>query len=235
MSQETTWDYCNKCGLHTNHDVVASEHGTGHEQEADDVWFMNAYDMLKCRGCLSITMRHTYGHKSDVYPNSPPEVTYYPPRIARRAPCWIPKLASGELISGDELVPRPIGGLMLEIYTAVQSDLRRLVAMGVRAVLESVMVERVSDQRSFKANLDAFVKAGYLSVRQQGHLEAILEAGHAAMHRVWEPTADHINILLDITESIIETVYLHERGAAALDRAVPRQPPRRSAPKNTPE
>jgi hypothetical protein len=57
--------------------------------------------------------------------------------------------------------------------------------MGIRSALENVMIDRVGDQRYFKINMDAFQKAGYLSVRQRGSLESILEAGHAATHRGW--------------------------------------------------
>jgi alpha-D-ribose 1-methylphosphonate 5-triphosphate diphosphatase PhnM len=123
-------------------------------------------------------------------------------------------------------VPTPICDLMFEVYTAVQANSRRLAAMGIRATLDAVMVDKVGDQVTFKDTADAFEKAGYLSVRQRGHLDAILEAGHAAIHRGWEPTDDDIITLLDIAESIIETAYLHEQAAKTLDGKVPPRPPR---------
>jgi len=59
--------------------------------------------------------------------------------------------------------------------------------MGIRATLETVMIDKVGDHHRFSANVDEFQKAGYLSVRQAG------------------PTDSDIATLLDITESIIET------------------------------
>jgi hypothetical protein len=112
----------------------------------------------------------------------------------------------------------------MRFNTAVQNDSRRLAAMGIRAALESVMIEKVGDRGNFKANMIAFQEAGYLSLRQAISLESILEAGHATIHRGWEPTNDDITTLLDITESIIESVYLHENRVRALDKNVPKRP-----------
>ncbi|HME22075.1 MAG TPA: DUF4145 domain-containing protein [Acetobacteraceae bacterium] len=123
---------------------------------------------------------------------------------------------------------------MYEIYTAVHNDSRRLAAMGIRAALERVMIDKIgSDQGTFKNNTDAFDKAGYLSVRQRGHIDTILEAGHAAIHREWQPSDQDIITLLDITESVIEAAYLHDQLSNALDRKIPPGPrPRR--PKRDP-
>lgn len=96
--------------------------------------------------------------------------------------------------------------------------------MGIRAALENLMVQKVGDQYSFKANIDALQKADYLSVRQAGVLDSILEAGHAAIHRQWVPTTDDIVTLLEITNNLIESVYLHEDRVRALENNVPKRP-----------
>jgi len=96
--------------------------------------------------------------------------------------------------------------------------------MGIRAVLEAVMIDKSGDHQSFKNNTDAFEKAGYLSERQRSTINTILEVGHAAIHRAWEPTEDDIETLFRITVSVIESVYLHEPRAERLERTVPRRP-----------
>jgi hypothetical protein len=100
--------------------------------------------------------------------------------------------------------------------------------MGIRAILEIVMRNKVGEQATFGAFVDEFQKAGYLSSRQALTLASILEAGHAATHRAWEPTDKDIAILLEITEAVIATTYLHEKSAQALEERVP---PRRPKPK----
>lgn len=105
--------------------------------------------------------------------------------------------------------------------------------MGIRAALEAVMIERIGDQGNFAKNLVVFLNAGYLSVRQDGNLRSILEAGHATIHRGWNPTESDISTLLDIAESIVETVYLHDHRVRDLDKKVPKRPrPGRMPPSN---
>jgi hypothetical protein len=86
-----------------------------------------------------------------------------------------------------------------------------------------MMIEKVGDRRTFKEKVDAFQQAGYLSLRQAINLQSILDAGHATIHRGWEPTEKDVNTLLDITESIIATVYLHEDLVRHLDDEVPKR------------
>lgn len=215
---QITQAYCNKCGHFTSHDIIGAE-----KQEEDCggrglLWY-DLYEMLKCRGCGNATMRHTSSNVGAQHPT----IVYYPPEIARRAPLWVDKLIYRVSVGKDDPVPDHICALMSEVYTAVQNDSRRLAAMGIRAALESVMIEKVGDQRSFNANMDALQKAGYLSVRQALSLNSIFEAGHAAIHRAWEPTNDDIVTLLDIAENIVEVVYLHEHRVRDLDKNVPKR------------
>jgi hypothetical protein len=58
--------------------------------------------------------------------------------------------------------------------------------MGIRAALENLMIDKVGDQGRFKANADALLKAGYLSVRQEGTLLSILDAGNPFYTGRWE-------------------------------------------------
>ncbi|MBV9554775.1 MAG: DUF4145 domain-containing protein [Alphaproteobacteria bacterium] len=113
---------------------------------------------------------------------------------------------------------------MREIYTAVENGLSTLAAMGIRTVLEMTMIDKVGDQGNFKKNLDAFHKAGYLSVRQYQIVDNILEAGHAAAHRGWTPSVEDIQTLLGITESTIESSHLHEDLARKLAAKTPVRP-----------
>jgi uncharacterized protein DUF4145 len=146
------------------------------------------------------------------------EISYYPSRIARRTPDWI---NDREVLF--YLLEVPVIPLMQEVYRAVYNESRRLAAMSIRASLEILMIDKVGDQGSFKANVDALQQEGYLSVRQSLTLASILEAGHATIHRGWVPTHKDITTLLDITESIIETVYLHEWRARDLEKNIPKR------------
>jgi len=224
MSQGITQAHCNRCGHSTNHDILASDKWESPNEREDGCVPYDLHEMLKCRGCETVTLRVTSGEgTTDECPN----VVYYPPAMARRVPDWAGEinLAALGLLDGPT-VPLGIWSLMREVYVAVQNGSRRLAAMGIRAALESVMIDKMGDKGTFSDNMDAFQAADYLNGRQRGHLDAVLEAGHATIHRGWQPTDSQIVILLDITEAIIEGAYLHDQPADILSRSIPPRPPR---------
>ena len=149
------------------------------------------------------------------------------PMVVRTRPKWL-IILNNEILFDDEAtdVPETIRKIMNEVYTAFHNSCRRLVAMGLRATLEQVMVDKVNDHGSFKDNLDEMEKAGYLTTRQRMDLDTILQSGHATIHRGWEPTDDQITTIFGITENLVERIYIHAPRAERLARAVPPRPSR---------
>src|SRR5271167_4532365 len=210
--------YCKRCGGGINQEVIAYEHRVEIDQVVDRPQHF-IHEMLRCRGCDNVIMRFTeYLEFEDMTPSvyyyteGTLSDAYFTAELNRRSrPAWI----------GKE-IPSTIHSIMHEIYSAVEHRLLRLAAMGIRAALENVMKEKVGD-RPFNALIDEFQKAGYLSTRQALSLDSIIEAGHATIHRGWQPTREDIDTFLDITESLIEAVYSHEDRARELDQRVPRR------------
>lgn len=212
----TTKAHCNACGGDRNHEVLHSER-TRWDDEASGISGSDTYSTLRCAGCENIKLRHISWFSED----DEPKERYFPPAIFRQAPAWF-GLLQYELEDADQFVPR----LLREIYTALQNDLPSLAAMGVRGLLEQVMITKVGDLGSFGANISAFEKIGYVSTKQRERLETILDAGHATIHRAFEPKIADIVTLVDISEHIIETVYLHESKVTQLKARVPQRPAR---------
>ena len=124
-------------------------------------------------------MAHTY-----TSPHSK-DVTYYPSPVSRVLPDWIFDFEIG-LVGGEE--EQMIGQLLQEVYAAGRGGQYRLATMGIRAVLEQVIIAKVGDHHSFSKNLEQFYAAGYISLMQRDALDNSLEAGHAATHRFFKPT-----------------------------------------------
>ena len=76
--------------------------------------------------------------------------------------------------------------------------------MGIRALLEQVMIAKVGDIRGFNKKLDAFQEAGFISSLQRDAMRATLDVGDAAMHRAFKPT-----------ESESQTALARELGRAS--------------------
>ena len=76
------------------------------------------------------------------------------------------------------------------------------------------------DHGTFTANIKEFENHGYVSRMQRERLETILEAGHAAMHRLYKPSKKDLVTLVDIAESLVESIYIHGTKVDALKDAI---------------
>ena len=223
---EITQAHCNKCLGERRHEVLHREEELWDEEVGppEQPWALtihggSTYEMLKCCGCGHIALRHKHWFSEDIDSRGRPivHVVYYPPAISRQQPKWLSDL-DGFLSSDNE---RVTAELLKEVYVALQNGSRRLAAMGIRALIERIMIDVVGDNGSFTNNLAAFQKKGFISERQQQILETILEAGHAAIHRAYNPAPDDINTLVDIAESIVDGVYVHLERVSALKKNIP--------------
>jgi hypothetical protein len=102
-----TQAHCNSCGRSTNHDIIAAEKQEDSQDEENDINWCDLYQMLKCRGCDSVTMRHTFGYEQT-------DVVYYPPAMPRRAPAWTNDILS-RLFPENRSIPASVCALMHEI------------------------------------------------------------------------------------------------------------------------
>ena len=108
-------------------------------------------------------MAHTY-----TSPHSK-DVTYYPSPVPRVLPDWIFDFEIG-LVGGDR--EQMIGQLLQEVYAAGRGGQYRLATMGIRSVLEHVIITKVGDHQTFRKNLEQFYDAGYISLVQRDAVDA---------------------------------------------------------------
>src|ERR1035438_3511131 len=228
---KTTRAHCNKCGGERKHYVLHHE-ATSWELE-DDVEETSGefvecgirggteYDLIRCCGCETIALRENSWNSEDTDHRGRPEdhIQYYPPAVFRPEPRWLKQF--GSMCPGSSFIEE----LLKEIYVALQNNLRRLAALGIRSLLEHVMIAKVGDHGNFGNNVQAFYDAGFLSPTQLSFLKAVLEAGHATTHRAYEPTEDDLITLMDFAEAIIESVYLHDQRVQQLKKRIPPRRP----------
>jgi hypothetical protein len=118
-----------------------------------------------------------------------------------------------------------LGGFLTEIYQAVDGGQNRLAALGIRALLEQVMVLKVGDLATFDQKLDEFQKQGYISLIQRDAMRTTLDVGDAVMHRAFKPTEEDLKVALDVVEGVFSPIFGHKNEAERLgDRVPPRAP-----------
>ena len=207
---------CSECGHKTLQDVL---HVVQREEEVRDsdgtiMWeTLHTYRTLQCRACEAVSLMHIADYGGG---NSNMEVVYYPSPVARKTPSWLNSVLFSR-VDGS----RHISDLLRETYAAVRGRQYRLAAMGVRSVLELLMVSKVGDKTTFGKNLEAFHEHGYISTIQYDAVKAILEAGHATTHRGFTPSEVDLNAMLDIVEGVVAAIMVHPKSATDLEQRVP--------------
>lgn len=215
-AQTTVKGHCNRClGTRNQYLLYSTEFKWDEtDDETGAVMFTERanYELLKCCGCDQVTLRLT----EDAPWHDGPFVRYFPPAVSRQRPSWMGGFA---YLVGEQT--KHIRTLFDEVYSALQNGLPALAAMGVRALLEHVMISTSGDQMSFEKNLIAFVDAGHVSAKQAARVRSILDVGHAAIHRSFVPNTADIHVLLDIAEHVVESVFIHDTSVSQLEKSIP--------------
>jgi hypothetical protein len=178
------------------------------------------FTLLECAGCKEVLLREV------AYDAGDPEnavIRYYPSPASRKVPDWVHHLSVGQI---GEDGAASLGNLFIEIYQAVRGGQLRLAIMGVRALIEKVMILKVGDKGTFVKNLEAFQQAGYVSTIEHDALAEILEAGHAAIHRTYLPTTEEIEKVLNIVEGVMAAIFVHTGDVKKISERVPPRPKR---------
>jgi hypothetical protein len=174
--------------------------------------------LMSCGGCSTISM----GHQRRWIEDGSVDHRYYPSPVSRKMPLWMVLWSMG---LGREKGEAAIGAVLMEVYQAVDGGQYRLAAMGIRALLEQVMIHKVNDLKGFDRKLDEFQKQGYISAIQRDAMRATLDVGDAAMHRAFLPTEKDLTLALDIVEGVLAPIYDHRTEAEKMaDRVPPRRP-----------
>lgn len=177
---------------------------------------MDTYALLSCGGCETISM----GLQRVWLNEEETQHFYYPSPVSRKEPDWVIWLHFGKTEN--------LGELLSEIYKAVAGGQHRLAAMGIRALLEQVMIMQVGDIGTFDQKLDAFQEKGFISFLQRDSMRATLDVGDAAMHRAFKPTEEELKVALDIVEGVLAPIFGHKDAAEKLTDRVPPRAPRPS-------
>jgi hypothetical protein len=203
---------CSACLRDTTHDLL---HETSRRGE-DRIW---TYAMMQCCGCGDVCLAEQVIWTDD----GTRDVRYYPPPVSRKKPAWLVSLMVIQKQSD-------LAALLEETYQALYGGQNRLAAMGIRALLEQIMISKAGDNGTFEKNLDAFQAGGYISLVQRDALNNILQLGHAAMHRGFHPDTAEVTTAIDIVEGVMAAIYYyHQAAAQGIADRVPRRPSRQKS------
>jgi hypothetical protein len=215
-------EHCNKCLQWNNHAIVHTEK-TSWQEELDDqrgiyIEGGDSWALMRCLGCDSVRLRHRHWFSEDSDEHGQPAIytEFFPPSITRQKPQW-----RRQAFPFNAYL-QSYNGLCDEIYGAMAIGAHRLATMGIRVLVERLMIDQVGDQGRFEKNIEKFFGAGHVAPNQQAMFkDTLIEAGHAAMHRDFEPSADTVSTLLDTVEGILHAIYYAPMLADKVRKTIP--------------
>jgi hypothetical protein len=178
--------------------------------------------IVQCRGCGETSIRRENWWR-DLVPD--PElagsrmidVDFSPYRTWRRRPDWLEQI--------EQSAP-DLHGLLEEIYTATNDEQVRILALGVRAAVDVLMVQFVGDIGGFEQKLKKMVETGHLTKAQSETLDIVIDAGSAVAHRGFRPSRELLVEMVVTMETIIRELYISGPMMKALKLRIPPRPPR---------
>jgi hypothetical protein len=174
--------------------------------------------VVSCCGCQHWTFLTRWSNSSEKI------ISQYPPKTIRKKPDWFWRLAWNNVAELGQPPDGTKSAFLTEIYSALGAGCTRLAIMGIRALLEHIIIEKVNDHGSFQQNLAAFEAQGFISKVHGRTLALVLEAGHASIHRAYDAPLDEVMFCLDVTELLIASIFIHPGSAAAIK--LPERKPR---------
>jgi hypothetical protein len=107
-----------------------------------------------------------------------------------------------------ELLDDTKKALILEIDRAISNKLEALPTIGLRTLLETVMVEKIGDARTFHEKVKCFTKEGYVTPKMADALSHVLDAGNASAHRAYFPSKEDLTTCLELVKHLMHGIYI---------------------------
>jgi hypothetical protein len=95
---------------------------------------------------------------------------------------------------------------MLELYGAMDNDLRMLAAIGIRTTYDIASeLLGIDPTLTFEKKLDALVCSGRISIVDKDRLEMMVDAGSASAHRGWRANP---STMMDVLEHFVHDSFV---------------------------
>ncbi len=205
---------------------VRGKHHTSWEDPQHPIDGSDTYYILECCGCETTFFRHdSYFSEDDDYDYDPKtgntvliptiRTSYWPSLERRSRPDWLPMVEHRDAV---------LGSLIQQLYTALDSGLTVLAAIGVRTAFDrATSVLGIDSKETFAQKLETLFRSGRIGETEKYILDALIDAGSAAAHRGWSPQAHQLDTMMDVLEAFLHRHFVQRERAAALQADTPKR------------
>lgn len=208
--------HCPNCGSVRNAAILAED--MVQAEEDGGVWWKSTYSILRCLGCDCRYIRHVEECSEDAEPETGEineRVSYWPNNhTRRRRPDWL-------WITFEFSYPA-LSALLKELYAALDHDLCVLASIGMRTVFDCASgLLGANSNQSFGEKLKELVAGNKIGGEEKEILSVLADAGGAAAHRGWKPTASEIDTLMNALENFLERAFVLKHDLRRMTKNIP--------------
>jgi len=98
--------------------------------------------------------------------------------------------------------------LIWEVDKAISNNLEALPTIGLRTLLETIMVEKIGDDGGFSKKVERFKKEGYVTPKMAEALSHVLDAGNASAHRAYFPSKEDLVTCIELVKHLMHGIYI---------------------------
>jgi len=117
-----------------------------------------------------------------------------------------------------------LADLLSDTYVALRANLSVLGVIGFRTCFDrATELVGIEPNLSFSAKLNQLLNRGLIGAAEKQLLELSTDAGSAAAHRGWKPSADDIQVVKQTVEAFIFRNFVLQENAEKLKMSVPQR------------
>jgi hypothetical protein len=207
--------YCNTCGTETHHGLVALQrqphyvYGEDALMETVVDWYEFQYRFWVCRGCDTALLETAWTSMGieDEEGNQIWESEVDPKRM----------VADRSSKHFRQLNPK-LTAIYREVVVSLNAGLKVTCAMGLRALLEGICVDKgVTDEDAwgFEAKLEKLKDRKLLPSHIVDCFHSFKFIGDSAAHRLEAPSKEELELAIDVIEDLLNFLYELEYSLAA--------------------
>jgi len=202
--------FCLSCKKNTNQEVI-EDYIEEHDNESGNYSFKYGYQIIKCRGCGTVSFRVLF---SDTYSEYTEGIDQW--KIDRLYP-----KANRDMILKKIQVPLPpkLKRIYKETINSYNNSCLLLCSAGIRSLIEGICADnKVKEKlknkeknknyyRNLENKIKGLVDINFLTKQNAEILQHLRFIGNDALHKLEKPSKEELKTALEIVDIIIKSTY----------------------------
>lgn len=163
------------------------------------------HEMLRCRGCHTISFRKVVRDIESAYPVDENEDEWHIPEEITNYPSILEGHRELDDVWG---LPDVVRDIYTQSVQAIKEQSNTLAGIGLRATIEAICNDRAVAGRNLEKRIDSLAKDGLISQKDAERLHAIRFLGNDAAHEIKRADSKNLLVALRIIEHLLVTIYI---------------------------